>query len=343
MNFNKIIGVRQVLLAVTVASACVLVPIQAAYAQSDTKPVKVRYVLSHRTTLLETLPSYVAEEKGLFTKNGVQVEYIAGSGGGSTVRLLSTGDVEMAKGGLPATILAAKSDPRILLIGGWFHSAGGLVWIAKKSSGIKSVAALDGAKLGYTGAASASQWLMQESIKRAGIKNVTAINLGGVGAMGDNWTAVKGGVLTAGWAMEPFLSDKVLNDGAEVVLNPSHYIKHYYLEGIAVNKRFAEEHPEAVRAVLKTMREAAQYIKEHPDEAAEIGAKYYKTSKQIILAGIKTYVNEDVWNMKVDPEAFTTVMRGMLDTGLLSKEIDIGALLDQRYLAPDLQTSFEGM
>jgi hypothetical protein len=68
-----------------------------------------------------------------------------------------------------------------------------------------------------------------------------------------------------------------------------------------------------------------------------------KTSKENILAGIGAYVDGDVWNMNVDPKAFIIVMRGMLDAGLFSEEIDIGALLDQRYFAPDLQTSFERM
>src|SRR5690606_7337175 len=99
-----------------------------ALAQGADNPTKIRFVVSHRSALLSTLPTYIAEDNGLFKKHGVSVEYISGSGGGSTLRLLSTGDVEMAEGGTPAAILAANTDPNIELVQGWARSAGVMVW-----------------------------------------------------------------------------------------------------------------------------------------------------------------------------------------------------------------------
>lgn len=308
-----------------------------ALAQGADNPTKIRFVVSHRSALLSTLPTYIAEDNGLFKKHGVSVEYISGSGGGSTLRLLSTGDVEMAEGGTPAAILAAHTDPNIELVEGWARSAGVMVWIADKTSGITSPEGLSDKKLGYSKAGSASQWLAEESIKRAGIKDVSFVSVGG---MGDNWTAVKGDIITAGWAMEPFLSEKIHNDNAIVVLDPSNYIEHYYLEGIAVNKQFAEKNKAAVLGLFEALDEAVLFIQANPEQAAEIGARHYKSSKDVLLSGIQTYLKNDVWNMKVDPVAFTTVMKGMIDSGLLDEEIDMSKLLRQDYLPERLRTPF---
>lgn len=309
-----------------------------AWGQTSPDLTKIRFVVSHRSALLGSLPSYIAEDNGLFKKHGVAVEYISGSGGGSTLRLLSTGDVEMAEGGAPAAILAAKTDPNIELAGAWYHSAGVMVWIAPKSAHIDSPDDLAGAKLGYSRAGSASQWLSQESVKRAGIDNVSFVSVGG---MGDNWVAAKSGVITAGWAMEPFLSDKLHHDNAQVVLDPSHYIKHFYLEGIAVNKEFAQQHPQAIRGVFEALYEAVEFIQAHPDQAAEIGTKHFRASKEVLMSGIRNYLDNDVWDMKVDPQGFETVMKGMLATGQLEEKVDIGKLLNQSYLPEKLRTPFK--
>jgi NitT/TauT family transport system substrate-binding protein len=328
---------RLLLGALLLAALTLMMTVTTVFAQGSQDLTKIRFVVSHRSSLLSTLPTYIAEDNGLFKKHGLNVEYISGSGGGSTLRLLSTGDVEMAEGGTPAAILAAHTDPNVELVQGWARSAGVMVWIASKDSGITSVEGLSGAKLGYSKAGSASQWLAEESIKRAKVKNVSFVSVGG---MGDNWTAVKGKIITAGWAMEPFLSEKINHDNAVVVLDPSHYIKHYYLEGIDVNKKFAQKNTQAVRGLFTALQEAVDFIKAHPEEAATIGAKHYKASKDVLLAGIHEYLKNDVWDQKIDPEAFNTVMRGMLDSGLLDKEIDMSKLVNQSYLPEALRAPF---
>lgn len=331
-------GILAIAASVVLGATMVLNPVST-FAQSASSPTKIRFVVSHRSALLSTLPTYIAEDNGLFKQHGVSVEYISGSGGGSTLRLLSTGDVEMAEGGTPAAILAANTDPNIELVQGWARSAGVMVWIADKASGITSPEGLSGKKLGYSRAGSASQWLAEESIKRAGVKDVSFVSVGG---MGDNWTAVKGGIITGGWAMEPFLSEKVHNDNAVVVLDPSNYIEHYYLEGIAVNKEFAQKNTAAVQGVFAALDEAVEFIKANPEKAADIGARHYKSSKEVLLSGIQAYLKNDVWNQKIDPIAFNTVMKGMIDSGLLDKEIDMSKLLNQAYLPERLRTSFDG-
>src|SRR3546814_2235068 len=125
------------------------------------------------------------------------------------------------------------------------------------------------------------------------------------------WTAVKGGILTGGWAMEPFLSEKIHNDNAVVVLDPSNYIEHYYLEGIAVNKEFAQTNKAAIQGVFAALDEAVEFVKANPEKAAEIGARHYKSSQEVLLSGIQAYLKNDDWNQKIDPIAFNTDIKGM--------------------------------
>lgn len=300
--------------------------------------VKIRYVISHRSVLLGSLPSYIAQDKGYFAKNGVDVQFLSGGGGGTTLRLLSTGNVEIAEGGLSAAILAAKTDPRIELVGDWYHSANVMVWIAPSTTHVHSVSDLKGAKLGYSRPGSASQRLSQLAITAAGIKDVKFVSVGG---MGDNWAAAKGGVITAGWAMEPFLSEKIQHDGAKIVLAPAKYIKHFYIEGIDVNKEFAHKHPAAIKGVFKALAESVEFIKNHTDEATEIATKHYKASRSVLKAGIESYLKEGVWDMKTDPKAFETVMQGMIESGQLDHAIDLGKLMNQNYLPARFRTPFK--
>lgn len=299
------------------------------------KPVKVRYVMSHRSVLLGSLPSYIAQDKGFFRKHGVDVHFVSGNGGGTTLRLLSTGNVSVAEGGLSAAILAARTDPNIELVGDWYHSANVMVWIAPSNTHVHSVRNLNGVKLGYSHPGSASQRLAQLATTAAGVKDVKLVSVGG---MGDNWTAAKAGVITAGWAMEPFLSEKIRKDGAKIILKPAKYVKHFYLEGIDVNKGFAQKHSAAVKGVFSALSDAVEYVKQHPEEATDIAAKHFKASKPVLKAGIQRYIKDGVWNMKTDPQAFDTVIQGMVKSGQLDHKIDIGKLLNQSYLPAKYRT-----
>lgn len=306
-------------------------------ASSD--PQVVHYAISHRDTLLSRLPMYVAEEKGYFKKNDVKIDFINASGGGTTFRLLSTGNADMAEGGLSAAILAAKTDPNIELIGDWDHSANAMSWLAYgENVSADSIKEMKGVKLGYSHSGSASQRLLQLALKRAGIEGVELVS---VGSMGENWTASKGGVITAGWAMEPFISSKLGNEGGKIVFRPGDYIKHFYIEGISVNKEFAQDNGDRVKGVLKSLSEGIDFVKRNPEEAAEIGAKHYHVDRQDLLAGIKRYLDDGVWNMKTDPKAFQVVVESMVANGYLDQEIDVGALLNQEYLPERFRTEFQ--
>lgn len=336
---------RAFLLAGTITSVALAAGIAPATASAQSSGlVDVKFVISHRSSLLTSLPSYLAEHDspeglGLFKKHGVKVDFTEGSGGGSTLRLLSTGDVDIAEGGAPAAYMAARVDPNVELVGGWSNSASVMVWIAPKSAHIKSVQDLSGKKLGYSGAGSASQYLVKNSTELAGLKNVQFVALSG---MGDNWTASKAGVVTAGWAMEPFLSNKLLHDDAQVVLAPGEYIKHFYLEGIDVNKKFAQAHPEAVKGVFQALYEAVQFIEKNPEKAADMATKFFpNTPRGVLASGIENYLKIGAWNMKVDPDGYRANVKGMVADGQIKEEFDIGKLLNQTYWPENLRTSFE--
>lgn len=132
--------------------------------------------------------------------------------------------------------------------------------------------------------------------------------------------------------MEPFLSAKIKRDHAHIVLNPGDYIHHFYGGGIDVNKHFAEHHPEAVRAVFAGLSDAIVFIKHHPDRAAAIGARAYGYPKSIIVAGVRRYLQDDVWDLRTDWKAFDTVIAGMRQSGRLTHPVNIRELLDQQYL-----------
>lgn len=337
-NMKKSVAYVLAAIAVLSVAACSQDSGESANGSSGDTRV-VHYAISHRDTLLSRLPMYVAEDRGIFKKNNVKIDFINGSGGGTTLRLVSTGNADMAEGGLSAAILAARTDPKIQLIGDWDHSANAMSWLAygKNVKG-DSIKNMKNVKLGYSHSGSASQRLLQLALKRAGIKNAELVSVGG---MGENWTASKSQVVTAGWAMEPFISSKLGKEGGKIVFRPGDYIKHFYIEGIVVNKQFAQDNGDTVRAVLKSLAEGIDFVKNNPEQAAEIGAKHYHMDKKTLLAGVKRYLKDGVWNMKTDPKAFQVVVKNMVANGYLGEEIDVGKLLNQDYLPKRFRTEFQ--
>src|SRR5699024_7819796 len=102
-------------------------------------------------------------------------------------------------------------------------------WITNQAD-----AEIDGATLGFSSAGSSTE-LTVKAIQ----KEYPTVEAQAVGGMGDNWTAVKAGNITAGWAMHPFVTDKKQNDGAHVLLTARDVVGDFPADLVAVNTDYA--------------------------------------------------------------------------------------------------------
>lgn len=289
-----------------------------------TEPVEMRIAATGVDSLPFMAILQVGADKGFFEEEGLDVSFLSGSGGGNTLRLLSTDDADIAITGGTAVVKAAMEDENTKIIGSWFQ-INDFFWIAPEP-----VDSLDGAVLGATSAGSTTE-LVCSYLKEVGDVDVTCELLGG--GMGDSWAAARSGNITAGWAMHPFVTDKVENEGAHVVLAARDVMGDFPADLVAASGRYAEEHPEALEAFFRAADRSQQYLVEDTDAAAEDLSPILGIDAELLAAGLKDTPDIEVaYSLKIIPEALETLSDMMVFSGQIEEPIDWSTLLDQSYL-----------
>src|SRR5690625_3122294 len=221
-----------------------------------------RLVLTSTATGVDTRPLMAmlqaGIDKGWFEEEGVEASLYAASGGDNTLRVVTSGDADMAISGSTSIVLASQQDDSNLkIIAPWFQ-VNDFSWIAPAGTELG-----EGSVLGFSSAGSSTE-LVTKNVELA----MDGITTQAVGGEGDDWTAARAGQITAGWSMQPFTADKVLNEGAEVVLTSRDIIGDLPADLVAVNTEYAEANPENLRAFFRAVDRLNEWIVSDPHAAA---------------------------------------------------------------------------
>jgi NitT/TauT family transport system substrate-binding protein len=195
------------------AAALTLAP--KALAQAPEKP-KVTLGVGGKP-LLYYLPLTIAERKGFFKEEGLDVEINDFGGGARSLQSLIGGSVDVVTGAYEHTIrMQAKGqDVRAVCELGRFP---GIVIAAKKDKAgqIKSAADLKGAKIGVTAPGSSTALTVQYAMVKAGLRPTDAAMIG-VGGGAGAVAAMKKGEIDAISHLDPVIA-KLDADGDIQVL-----------------------------------------------------------------------------------------------------------------------------
>lgn len=296
--------------------------------QTEGGTTKVRLT----ATLIDTLPFMaalkVAADRGDFKAEGLDVEFASAAGGGNTLRPLSTGDADISIGSPAASVLAAQRDPRLKIVSLW-APRNGFYWI-----GPKEVSNLNGQKIGGSVPGATVNLLLAGIEKKQNIKFAEIVPAGG---MGENWAASKSGQVVGGWAMEPFVTEKVENENAKIVIDAPKVLPWFPADMVVVNKEWAEKNPDAVPAFFRAIAKVFGDIAEKPAEMAPELSKIMNIDAKIIEKSIADapIPAEELYSFKTVPEALDTVSELMNLSGQVSAPIDWKAIFDQQYLPED--------
>jgi NitT/TauT family transport system substrate-binding protein len=235
----------------------------------------------------------------------------------------------MAIAGNTSIVLADQQESsNLTIIAPWFQ-VNDFSWIAPAGTELG-----EGAVLGFSSAGSSTE-LVTKNIEA----ELDGITTQAVGGAGDNWTAAQAGQITAGWAMQPFIADKVMNEGAEVVLNSREIIGDMPADLVAVNDAYAEANPENLKAFFRAVDRLNEWIVSDPAGAAADLAPLLKVSEEVMVEAMaQTPDLEKAYSLKVDPETLDNLSSLMVTAGQIPEPIDWSTTLDQQYLPEDDQT-----
>jgi NitT/TauT family transport system substrate-binding protein len=142
----------------------------------DAAPVKIRIAVSMPT--IGTLPVWIAKDRGFFSKDGLEVEIIAVSGGLDITSLIS-GSVEFFDSGPSGAIVAAQKGTDIKVVAGTLNA---ITYNVMGRKGLKGLKDLKGKKIDVGRIYSGSTLVLHEMLASEGLsypQDYTLLRVGG--------------------------------------------------------------------------------------------------------------------------------------------------------------------
>ncbi|SHM38597.1 ABC transporter substrate-binding protein [Gracilibacillus kekensis] len=277
---------------------------------------------------------YVAQEKGYFEEQGLDVEIVMPGEAGAD-QTVATGKAQFGISAQEAVTEARVQDIPIVSIAAVIqHNTSGFA--APKEKGITSPADFAGKTYGGWGApveAAVIDSLMKQ--EDASVEDVEIINMGNT----DFFTAVERDVDFAwiyyGWTgVQAELRDVELD-----MLYLTDYSEKldYYTPVITTNETMIEENPETVSAMVAALEKGYQFAIENPSDAADILVVEVPDLDEELVHASQEWLSPkyqddaEQWGIQTE-DVWRNYAEWMFENDLLESELDVEAAFTNEFL-----------
>jgi NitT/TauT family transport system substrate-binding protein len=288
------------------------------------------------------MPFGVALVKGYFKEEGLNVTgLISSAGGGTSLRnMLAGGGVPYGEVNPGVVVSAILQGADLRIVSDNVLTVAEFVWAVKADSPIKSIKDFKGKKIGYTNPRSTSQALARMLLQSAGYTEADA-ELVKTGGFGEGIAALDSGQIDVAPITEPLWS-KVKNKYRAVVVANDVLPPLDNVVGVATVEMM-EKRGDFIRGVIRARRKAVQFMKEHPDEAAEIVAKQYNLEPEVAKSAVRNLVSAKTQGVpywgegEIHLEGLKRMIEAQRSVGAITGEVDYNKIIDTRFLPYDLK------
>jgi NitT/TauT family transport system substrate-binding protein len=245
--------------------------------------------------LLYYLPLTIAEQRGLFKEQGLDVEITDFGGGAKALQSLIGGSADIVTGAYEHTLRMQHKgqDVRALVELGRFPA---IVVVVKKdlAGKIKSVADLKGLKIGVTAPGSSTNMLAQFAMVKAGLQPNDAAFIG-VGTGAGAVAAMKKGDIEAMSNLDPVISKLVADGDAEILIDTRTEAGTRALFGgtnpaacLYAKGEFIDKNPETCQRLVNAFAKALKWMAAaKPEEiAGSVPEAYFLGDKDVYLKSL---------------------------------------------------------
>ena len=263
---------------------------------------------------------YVAQEEGIFKKNGLDVRINTGPSGSAMVSFLINGQIESAFGSEIAGVSNHNLDPNVVVVA----QATRLVrWIALVGRNIDGLDQLKGKKVGVArGSGGEVFWLaMLEKLKLNGA-DYTVVNV----EAPEMVAALERGNIDAYAVWEPWVTrglaavknTKVLKD-QEGILEQGVYIY--------MNLGWIRKNPAAAEAFMRSLVEATDIINKDRPRAAKDVSNFLKNLDAPLVEQLMTKLRFEIMLEDFTINMFRLAEAQLKQQGKLTKPLELGAFV----------------
>ncbi len=292
-------------------------------------------------TLVAYLPLTIAERRGHFVAQGLQVEISDFQGGAKALEAVVAGSADIGSGAYEHTLYMAAKGLSIKAIALQANSFGLVVGV-REGRAYRSANDLRGLKIGVTGPGSASAMGLAMLLSKVGatLDDVSVIGVGGGAAA---VAAVKAGRLDAIANFDPAISLLARDGAIRIVLDTRRETDLAYLYGAPfaasafyADARFIARNPKTVQAFVNAVSAALGWLRSAStdDIVASVPPEYYGGDRGLYRAMIESNRDRVSPDGRIGAEAATLTYRNLVafDDTLKRAKIDVANTYDNAFV-----------
>jgi NitT/TauT family transport system substrate-binding protein len=307
---------------------CVALGITALGGQAHAQMKEVTFIVVNN---LFSSPAFVSVENGYWAQQGLNVKLKLTASGSQVTKALQAGEAQFGHAALSTTIASARAGGNMLTgVMPYFNAAeyialGGRAIIGRKDRGVTAAnpKSMEGKKIGYLRGSTNDVYLRQWFKKnKLDIGKSTLINL----PVADMPISVTQGLVDAVVPWEPYSAQAIreLGDNAVIVSRSEEGLVSDVI-GVVANQDWMKSNYDLLEKFSLGLAQAAQFIRQHPREAAEIDARYIDgMNVDDAVAGFKT--------LHWDPRMSVCTIEGTVAAG--NEMIKDGLIKQDRPFVP---------
>lgn len=281
-------------------------------------------------------PWQVAQEQGLFAKNGIDVDLRYFDSYTDSINALSSGVIDANSQTLNDTIASASGGAKLKIVLVNDNSTGNDKIIARE--GVNSIADLRGLKVAVE-QGTVDHYLLELALAEAGLtdKDIQLVPLLTDAAA----AAFVAGQVDAVGAFAPFTTTALQRPGSRAIATSAEF-PGAIPDHLVVSESLAQNKPQVVQALVNTWFDTLKWIKENRPAAIAIMAKRAGVSE----ADYETYdTGTTIFTRQQNMDAFTagttsanlnyqanSIADFLVNTGLATSKPPLDTLFDPRYI-----------
>jgi len=316
----------------------------AAAAQAQAPEKKKITIAVGGKNLFYYLPLTVAERKGYFKDEGLDVEIPDFAGGAKALQALVGGSADMVSGAYEHTInmLAKKQPIKAVVLQAKFSSIV-LLLPKDKAAKYKGPQDLKGLKVGVTAPGSSTNMFVNNILAKGGLKP-TDVSVVGVGTSSGAFAAMDKGEIDALSNLDPVITQLETTGKFAAVADSRTekgmkdiYGGDYMASVIYVTDEYVKKYPNTVQAVVNAMVRADKWIaKATPQEIVDLMPAEYKAGnpslyKEALLKNMIGYSENGEMSLKAAENVYK-VLRQFEPSVIAAGKMDLTQTFDDSFV-----------
>ena len=233
------------------------------FGQRGLSPEKVKASGEHTTFEWLFLPINVANNRGLWTRNGLEPEFVPAAGSAQQLTQQVAAGVKLGLVNTAEVLLARSQGTPVKIVAGYVGETLAKIFV-RADSPMTTAKELNGKKIGILSETHTSYRAVSYMNGTLGIK-AESVALGG---LGNNMAALKAGAVDAIYSSEGAALTLVDSGVLKILVAlPDVYPRPYTAVVVWATDDLIEQRPATVRAFVKTILEAVAYLRDYPDQA----------------------------------------------------------------------------